>query len=307
MSDRLPPLTALRAFEAAARHMSFADAAAELYVTPAALSFQIKSLEDHLGAPVFKRLNRRVELTDIGAGLVPGVQEGFDALQGAWSNALRRLDQGHLTVTAGPVFMTSFLAPRMSKFVMEHPELELRLTASLKVLNFQRDNIDLAVRFGPYSDDGYFSETLFHEWVTPMMSPDLAYSVKTHDDLADQVLIRQNSTDILKGIENWDEWFKAIGIKNVKTTGPEFTSPDAALHYAANGGGVVLGRVGLAESMLTAGRLVAPFKEAMRKEYYFRLVCPIGMENDPNVMIFRTWMHEEIKVLETFSKGRIFV
>ena len=307
MSDRLPPLTALRAFEAAARHMSFAEAAAELHVTPAALSFQIKSLEEHLGAPVFRRLNRRVELTDIGAGLVPGVEEGFEALQAAWSNALRRLDQGHLTVTAGPVFMAAFLAPRMSKFVMEHPELELRLTASLKVLNFQRDNIDLAVRFGPYSDDGYFSERLFHEWATPMMSPELAYSVKTHEDLTDQVLIRQNSTEILTSIESWSEWFKATGTKDTKTRGPEFTSPDAALHYAANGGGVVLGRVSLAEGLLNSGRLVAPFKEAMRKEVYYRLVCPLGMESDPNVVIFREWMREEIKSLDAFSKGRVFV
>ncbi|KAB7615306.1 transcriptional regulator GcvA [Amylibacter sp. SFDW26] len=307
MNDRLPPLTALRAFEAAARHMSFAEAAAELHVTPAALSFQIKSLEEHLGAPVFRRLNRRVELTDIGAGLVPGVQEGFEALQAAWSNALRRLDQGHLTVTAGPAFMAGFLAPRMSKFVTAYPDLELRFTASLKILNFQRDGIDLAIRFGPSSDEGYFSERLFHEWATPMMSPELAYSINTLDDLRNHTLIRQTSGDILSSIESWTEWFKATDTKGTSTRGPQFSSPDSALNYAANGGGIVLGRVSLAETYLNSGRLVAPFKEVMHKEHYYRLVCPLGMENDPNVVIFREWMREEIKSLDDFSKGRVFV
>ena len=118
MSDLLPPLTALRAFEAAARHLSFQDAAAELHVTPAALSHQIKSLEDRLSAPVFTRYNRRVELTDLGKALYPGLREGFESLQTAWLAALRQRNHKQLTVTAGPAFMASFLAPRMSDFVL---------------------------------------------------------------------------------------------------------------------------------------------------------------------------------------------
>ncbi len=275
MNDRLPPLTALRAFEAAARHMSFADAAAELHVTPAALSFQIKSLEEHLGAPVFRRLNRRVELTDIGAGLVPGVQEGFDALQTAWSTALRRLDQGHLTVTAGPAFMTAWLAPRVSQFVTMHPELELRLTASLKVLSFQRDGIDLAIRFGPVSattDQEYFSEHLFRDWATPMVAPELAKTICKPEDLLAHSFIGHGSNDILYPLEQWDEWCKVVKLKQPKTKGPYFSMPDAALNYAANGGGVVLGRVSLAEPYLTSGRLVMPLVETVRREIYFPII-----------------------------------
>ena len=113
MSDRLPPLTALRAFEAAARHMSFARAAEELSVTPAALSFQIKSLEDHLGQPVFRRLNRAVELTEAGRALAPGTSEGFATLNAAWRNARRFGEQRHLTVTSGPGFTSLWLAPRL--------------------------------------------------------------------------------------------------------------------------------------------------------------------------------------------------
>ena len=307
MNDRLPPLTALRAFEAAARHMSFAQAAAELHVTPAALSFQIKSLEEHLGAPVFHRLNRKVELTDVGNTLVSGVAEGFEALQSAWSTALRRLDQGHLTVTAGPAFMAAWLAPRMSKFVTAHPELELRLAASLKLLNFQRDGIDLAIRFGPVSDQGCFSEILFQDWATPMMTPELAERIKTPQDLCTQTIIGQGSNEILHLIERWDEWCKVTGIEVPKAKGPYFSTPDAALNYAANGGGVVLGRVSLAEPYLTSGRLVAPIKQAVRRGIYYRIVCPLGLEDDPNVVIFRDWIKEEVKSLATFADGREFV
>lgn len=307
MNDRLPPLTALRAFEAAARHMSFAQAAAELHVTPAALSFQIKSLEEHLGAPVFHRLNRRVELTDAGHTLVAGVTDGFDALQSAWSAALRRLDQGHLTVTAGPAFMAAWLAPRMSKFVTANPELELRLTASLKLLNFQRDEIDLAIRFGLANDQGYFSENLFQDWATPMMAPEQAEQIKTPQDLCTQTIIGQGSNETLHLIERWNEWCKVTDIKVPNAKGPYFSTPDAALNYAANGGGVVLGRISLAESYLTSGRLVAPIKQAVRRELYYRIVCPLGLEDDPNVVIFREWIKEEVKSLAVFAGDREFV
>jgi LysR family glycine cleavage system transcriptional activator len=124
MSDRLPPLTALRAFETAARHMSFSRAANELNVTPAALSFQIKSLEEHLGVPVFRRLNRAVELAEEGKLLVPGVFDGFAALQSAWRAVNRRLDSATLTVTAGPAFTAKWLAPRLFSFARENPDID---------------------------------------------------------------------------------------------------------------------------------------------------------------------------------------
>ena len=179
MSDRLPPLTALRAFEAAARHMSFAKAADELNVTPAALSFQIKSLEEHLGQPVFHRLNRAVELTEIGALLTPGLESGFSEIASAWSRVRRFADQTILTVTAGPAFTALWLAPRLFTFAADHPDIELRFSASLKLVDFDRDDVDLAIRFGPRPDKALFSRALADEWATPMMSPELAKGVKT--------------------------------------------------------------------------------------------------------------------------------
>ena len=183
MTDRLPPLTALRAFDAAARHMSFALAAAELNVTPAALSFQIKSLEDHLGAPVFRRLNRSVALTEVGRALAPGAADGFATLATSWRAARRMLETSVLTVTAGPAFTAKWLAPRLYAFAQAHPDIELRLAASLRIMDFDRDQVDVAIRFGLPNDDGLHSVPVMGEWLTPMMSPALARHIKMPQDL----------------------------------------------------------------------------------------------------------------------------
>ena len=307
MSDPLPPLTALRAFEAAARHLSFQNAASELHVTPAALSHQIKSLEDRLGAPVFIRHNRRVELTDLGRILQPGLTEGFEAMQSAWSAALRKRNHKQLTVTAGPAFMASFLAPRMSDFVLAHPELEFRLTASLAMLNFQRDGIDLAIRFGGTSDDGYFSERIFREWVTPMMSPELAEMLKNPSDLKPEHLIVSAYGKTLAPLEDWGNWFEAAGLPEPKPAGPVFANPEGALSYAANGGGVALGRISIADALMRSGRLVMPFDPALRAELYYRLVCPPGTENDLPIRQFREWMRGQVADLDAHGDGRSFV
>ncbi len=304
--DRLPPLNALRAFEAASRHLSFANAAAELHVTPAALSQQIKSLESHLGAPVFLRLNRRVELTDIGRMLAPVVSEGFDTLLAAWSAALRRVEKQHLTVTAGPAFMAGWLAPRMGSFVTAHPEVELRFTASLRMLSFERDEIDLAIRFGAGDDEGYFSEELFVDWVTPMVAPNLAERIKSPQDVGHLPMIQQDSGGMLQDYERWNAWCDVFNVQK-NDDGPVFTTPDSALTYAVNGSGVVLGRLSLAQHLLQAGQLVMPLRESLRRSLRYRLVCPLGKEQDQNVQVFRQWIKGEMAALENWSEGRLFV
>jgi len=206
MADRLPPLTALRAFEAAARHMSFAQAAAELNVTPAALSFQIKSLEAHLGAPVFRRLNRAVELTEEGRMLAPGVSDGFAALSAAWRNTQRLSDNSTLTVTAGPAFTSKWLAPRLYEFAQAHPEIELRFSASLRLIDFDRDAVDVAIRFGLGQDKDVYSEPLIREWMTPMMTPDLAQRFGTLEKLSQAPLIHDESIAFFKQPTDWPAW-----------------------------------------------------------------------------------------------------
>ena len=266
MSDRLPPLTALRAFDAAARHMSFQKAADELNVTPAALSFQIKSLEDHLGQPVFRRLNRAVELTEVGRMLVPGTRDGFAALTAAWRNARRASDSSAITVTAGPAITAKWLAPRMFAFASAHPDIELRFTATLRLLDFDRDEVDVAIRFGMAADDGLYSRPIIREWVTPMASPEVAKSLKTPEDLLHAPLLHQDDIAFLKPSIQWPAWLKAAGLGTPKLSGPRFSQADHALDSALAGAGVVMGRVSLAARDLIEGRLVMPFDLSLTTE-----------------------------------------
>lgn len=307
MSDRLPPLTALRAFEAAARHMSFSAAAGELNVTPAALSFQIKSLEEHLGAPLFRRLNRAVELTEAGRALAPGASDGFTALAAAWRAARRSTETGVITVTAGPAFTAKWLAPRMFKFAAAHPEIELRFSASLRLMDFDRDEIDVAIRFGYPADDGYFSRPIIREWLTPMMAPEVAAQLSSPEDLRDMPLLHQEDTRWLKPPIDWPAWFRAAGLGDAPTGGPRFSQADHAIDAALGGGGVVLGRLSLTSAALADGQLVAPFDLAISTEAHYRFVCPAGAETRPQIAAFLEWIEAETAEIQRHAEGRSLV
>ncbi len=304
MPDRLPPLTALRAFEAAARHMSFAQAAAELNVTPAALSFQIKSLEEHLGEPVFRRLNRAVELTEVGRMLAPGVSDGFAALSSAWRNAQRMNDNKTLTVTAGPAFTSKWLAPRLYEFAQEHPEIELRFSATLRLIDFARDEVDVAIRFGLGNDEGVYSEPLIREWMTPMMTPEMAAEYGTLEKLSQAPLIHDESISFFKQPTDWPAWCRAAELDFDTSHGLRFSQADHALDAAISGAGVVLGRVSLATRALEQKRLVAPFRIGLLTQAQFRFICPEGTQDRPHVAAFRDWVMKEIKASEVFEDGR---
>ncbi|MEJ6395696.1 transcriptional regulator GcvA [Gymnodinialimonas sp. 2305UL16-5] len=308
MSDRLPPLTALRAFDAAARHMSFAKAAAELNVTPAALSFQIKSLEEHLGAPLFRRLNRAVELTDAGTALAPGAADGFTALAAAWRAARRTVDQSTLTVTAGPAFTAKWLAPRLFAFAQDHPGIELRFSATLRVMDFSRDDVDVAIRFGyPKNEPGLYTQPIISEWMTPMMTPDLAAQYQTPADLARAPLLHQDDIRFLDPAVDWPAWFRAAKLPPRFAAGARFSQADHALDAAQAGGGVVLGRISLAERALREGRLVIPYPIALSTEARYTFVCPEGAETRPQVKAFRDWVQAETASLGKFAEGVTFI
>lgn len=295
MSSPLPPLTALRAFDAAARHMSFAKAAEELFVTPAALSFQIKSLEEHLGAPLFKRLNRAVELTDAGRALAPDAQSAFETLTNGWRAAQRANDHQSLTITAGPAFTAKWLAPRLFEFAQEHPEIELRFSASLKRMDLMRDDIDVAIRFGYGPDDGLYSLPLAQEWVTPVMVPDLAAKYPTPESLRAAVLIIDESINFLDPPTDWASWSRCVGMAPLEPAGPRFSQADHAMDAALAGIGVALGRRALVIKDLAEGRLVAPFRTALNTGARFRFLCQQGAEDRPQIAAFKTWMLREIE------------
>ncbi|MFW5654497.1 MAG: transcriptional regulator GcvA [Roseicyclus sp.] len=308
MSDRPPPLTALRAFDAAARHMSFAKAAAELNVTPAALSFQIKNLEEHLGAPVFRRMNRAVALTEAGRALAPGVADGFLSLGAAWRAAKRVGETRGLTVTAGPAFTAKWLAPRLFAFASAHPDVELRFIASLRLMDFDRDDVDVAIRFGPKRDEPGLSSRVFtREWVTPMMTPHLARIYPTPADLAQAPLLHQDDMAFLKPAVDWQAWFRAAGLPPREMTGSRFAQADHAIDAAVAGAGVVLGRISLCARDLSAGRLVMPYDLALRTEAVYRVVWPEGADTRPQVRTFIDWLEREVRSLEGHAEGRRFV
>lgn len=307
MSDRLPPLTALRAFEAAARHMSFAKAAEELNVTPAALSFQIKSLEDHLGQPVFRRLNRAVELTEAGRILAPGASEGFSILNAAWRNVRRLGDQRHLTVTSGPGFTSLWLAPRLFSFASKHPHIELRLSASLKILDFDRDEVDVAIRYGRGPDKGLFSQSLGFEWATPMVTPALAETLRTPEDLRKLVLLIDEVTERTDPGMAWKSWYAAAGLGVPSQPVTSFNTPDLAVGAAIAGAGVLMGRASLTEAALRDGRLVMPFDLTVTATNTYRVVCPQSAATLPHVHAFVDWITAEYANIRTLEAGRRFV
>jgi LysR family glycine cleavage system transcriptional activator len=307
MSDRLPPLTALRAFDAAARHMSFQRAAAELNVTPAALSFQIKSLEQHLGAPLFRRLNRAVELTEAGHALAPGAADGFRSLTAAWRAARRTTDNPTLTVTAGPAFIAKWLAPRLYDFARDHPEIELRLAASLRMMDFARDEVDVALRFGYGPDPELYEHPFLSEWLTPMMTPDLARAITTPAGLADAALLHQDDIRFLDPPCDWPAWFRAAGLPPRDWTGPRFSQADHAIDAALAGGGVVLGRRSLTAQYLADGRLVAPFQPALSTRAHFRFLCQKGAESRPQIAAFESWLMRETARFADIDSGRTIV
>lgn len=303
MSNRLPPLTALRAFDAAARHMSFAAAAAELNVTPAALSFQIKSLETHLGAPLFRRLNRAVELTEAGSALAQGAAEGFQTLATAWRAAQRTQDTQTLTVTAGPAFTAKWLAPRLYEFAQAHPEIELRFAASLHRMDLNRDNVDVAIRFGRGLSPDLYDLPLAEEWIMPVMTPALAAQFPTIQSLHSAPIIFDDSISFLTPPIGWPEWFTAMGAPFSPTHGPRFSQADHAIDAALAGVGVVLGRRALVVKDLDEGRLVAPFPTALKTDARFSFLCLKGMEKRPQVAVFRDWILQEIEKTAHITKA----
>lgn len=303
MIDRLPPLTALRAFDAAARHMSFAKAADELSVTPAALSFQIKSLEKHLGTPLFVRLNRAVELTEAGKTLAPGAADGFQMLSSAWRATQRLQDEQTLTVTAGPAFTAKWLAPRLYEFAQEHPEVELRFSASLKITDIARDAVDVAIRFGREVDPDLWAQPLAEEWVAPVMTPELASRYGTLDALKSAPLVYDDSIRFLDPPCDWNAWFTAMGVDHDPDHGPRFSQADHAIDAALAGVGVVLGRRALVIKYIHEGRLVLPFKQAMPTGARFWFLCPKGTQDRPQVAAFRNWMLREISKTSYITDG----
>ena len=206
MAYRLPPLNALRAFEAASRHMSFQKAAEELHVTPSALSYQIRQLEDFLQTPLFRRLNRAVELTEHGERVAPGVSDAFERLHSTMARLRPETPPNVLTVSTGPATASKWLSPRVHRFIETWPDIELRISAGLRLTDLRTEEVDVTIRFGGGNYPGLHVEPLTDEAVLPLMSPRLLEQLGgslTPDDLGRTTLLHDDSAAFLPGSVVW--------------------------------------------------------------------------------------------------------
>ncbi len=296
MSDsrRLPPLNALRAFEAAARHLSFTKAAEELHVTPGAVSQQVKALEEYLGTTLFQRLNRALTLTEEAEACLPALREGFAKLAEATAMLTAHEAQNRLTVSAAPSFASKWLVPRLGQFQQHHPDIDIWVSADMELVDFARDGVDLAIRYGGGDYPGMWVEKLLTESVFPVCSPDLLSgpdALNTPADLARVTLLHDNSPEHDESCPDWPMWLKAANVSGVDgSRGLRFNQSSLVLEAAIGGRGVALAKSTLAAADLAAGRLARPFDITFPIDFAYYLVCPPSKAHLPKVKAFVTWI-----------------
>jgi LysR family glycine cleavage system transcriptional activator len=289
---RLPPLNALRAFEAAARHLSFSQAADELHVTQAAISHQVKQLETHLKLPLFRRSARGVKLTEAGQALMPVLREAFDAIAATVDRLGETKNAGALTVSLRPYFAVKWLAPRLTRFWQAWPQIALRLNHSTKTANLRAEDIDIAVWWGEGDWPGVEAELLLACDLTPVCSPALVqgpYPLNSPWALRWHTLLHEE-TD-----EDWKRWLALAGVADLKPRKQLFIDDtNVRLETALKGQGVALTGRTLVADEIAAGRLVAPFDIDLARYGYY-LVYPKGALQQPRIRAFRDWIMAEAK------------
>ena len=288
MSRRLPPLTSLRAFEAAGRHLSFTRAAAELTVTQAAISHQIKALEEHLGLPLFVRLPRKLELTRTGKVLLPVVRESFDRIAEAVTDLGIDSAGAALTVRLAPSFAAKWLSPRLEDFRRQHPDIDLSLTHSNAAVDFAREEIDLAVTYGKGDWPGVVAEPVLALDFFPVCCPaymDGDQPLTSPHDLCHYTLLHDAD------YENWSDWLSLAGLCDIDPKRGTFMDDTNVLTQAAiDGLGVALGSSSFVKDHLDAGRLVKPFDLVLKSDFAYHVVCPKEHLERPEVHAFREWL-----------------
>ena len=303
MHSAPPSLNALRAFEAAARHLSMAKAALELNVTPGALSHQIRGLEDHLGVKLFDRGVRSIELTAAGKALLPGLQAGFVHIRDALMILDRIGDPRVLVISAPPGFTSKWLAPRLYRFSIAYPEIDVRVSSSMKNANFITDGVDAAVRnlpVGAAQDEALEVETLVDLNLAPVCSPALAENLgPLPATLKGAPLIHDDSLAGRAAMPTWADWFAAAGVSDADVShGLRFNSADHALDATVEGAGVLLALDALAYDDLRTGRLVMPFRLTLPSGRCYAFVCPKTRRESANVRAFRAWLRSEAAALD---------
>jgi LysR family transcriptional regulator, glycine cleavage system transcriptional activator len=292
MTLSLPPLTAIRVFEAVARHLSFTRAAAEIGMTQAAVSYQIKLLEERFGGPLFLRRPRQVELTEAGRRLAPAVTEAFALIGEAYASA-RTGSEGVLTISASVTFATTWLAQHIGAFQLAHPALAVRLDATNRKTDFATEETDLAIRSGEGHWPGLRVHLLMSGDFTPMLSPKLAASIGGIKQPAD--LLRLPILD--PDDPWWETWFEATGVAySMPTSGGSMGLQAFAGAAAITSQGVAILSKALYEQELADGRLMQPFDRLASTSFSFYLVFPEARRNVPKIRAFQDWILREVAI-----------
>jgi LysR family glycine cleavage system transcriptional activator len=298
---RLPPLSSLRAFESAARHLSFERAGDELAVTASAVGQQVKALESWLGRPLFRRLpSKGVALTSAGERYAASLSEILDHLHEATARALRAENSRALTVSTLPSFAVSWLIPRLGSLRALHPDLDVRVSVSTGRTDFAREDVDVVVRFGRGVWPGLRSDLLMEETFFPVCSTvlldDPARPLRTPSDLRYHTLLHE-VVETVPDYITWERWLAAVGVEGVDTThGPRFQHTFMSLQAAASGQGVALATNVLIGDYLEAGRLVRPFPDEVKGIHQYYVACPETSADRPAIADFRGWILAESRV-----------
>lgn len=296
MARPLPPLNPLRAFEVAARHSSFTKAADELFVTPSAVSHQVKTLEEHLGMALFIREAKALTLTAAGRAYLPAVQEAFRVLTDATRQLSAELAQV-LRVDIPPTFAVKWLIPRLDRFVKAHPEIDIRVSTNSSPPDFARDTYDVAIRFGSGYYPDLHSEMCLAVNVFPVCSPGLLqceHPLREPADLKHQTLLHDASTYSNGSNPHWSAWLKHAGALDVDASrGLSFTPSHLVIDAAIDGLGVALAKDSWVEQDLLAGRLVRPFGVALPVESAYYMVFPKHRAGDVRIATFVDWVRSE--------------
>ncbi len=311
MRRRLPPLNSLRSFESAARHLSFTKAAEELFVTQAAVSHQIKHLEEFLGVDLFHRKNRKLLLTREGVQYWPQIRDIFEQLVKATGDLQSVSTTGALTVSVIPAFAIEWLIPRLDQFKKLYPGIDVRIMANNdnKQVDFYSEEVDVAIYLakGQYNK-GIYKQRMLDEYLIPVCSPLLAKGeppLKELADLRNHTLLQELTT------ENWTRWLKKANIKGIDLSrAPVFSHTVMVLQAAIHGQGVALCYSILAKQEIDSGRLIAPFDLTLHSRNAYDFVCPKGHELKPRIMAFRDWLKSTIEaesVNDPFRSGGRYI
>ena len=295
---RLPPLNALRAFESAARHSSFLLAAQELNVTPAAVSHQVKSLEQHLGLPLFKRLARGVQLTDAGRELLPEITRGFGHFGRGIGSVTGGALSGQLSVTVLPSFANHWLIPRLSRFLNAFPDIDIRIQSTGALQEGFVGETDVRIRFGDGDYPGQRVALLMNDEISPVCAPALLNRnpIRTFSDLKKHRLLQDINIDPAERTMTWRQWFRDVGgLSTPDFRTVEFNESALLTQATVYGQGVALGRRSLVREYIRTGRLTRPFSDSQPSEFAYYIVLSEEKAEHPRVKVFVQWLEEEAR------------